>query len=105
MRSILELFSDASLVEKIRRKLPMLFHMAELESSRAGKVGMEVGSLREKILIALLMYKFGEQVEISKEALTALVENIKTKTIRINWFREKVEFNLYKRWVDLWSED
>jgi len=32
-----------------------------LESSRAGKVGMEVGSLREKIIIALLIYKFGEE--------------------------------------------
>ncbi|MDI6751668.1 MAG: ThaI family type II restriction endonuclease [bacterium] len=30
------------------------------ESSRAGKIGMEVGSLRERIIVALLIYKFGE---------------------------------------------
>jgi hypothetical protein len=35
--------------------------LAELESSRAGKIGMEVGSIREKIIIALLIYKFGAE--------------------------------------------
>lgn len=209
MSSILELFNDTYLIDKIKRKLPKLFFMAELESSRAGKVGMEVGSLREKILIALLIYKFGEKnieteipitepevdvklfgkplsiktitgktlsgvklvwtvdsekakdfmnkysplcdillvhinwndkgglyyipveiqreifsklsreryiklpklgtnprgIEISKEALIALLESKKTKAITINWFREKLEFNPYKKWVDLWSED
>lgn len=56
-----EIFEDMKLVEKIKRKLPHLFTLAEIESSRAGKAGMEVGSLREKILIALLIYKFGEE--------------------------------------------
>jgi len=59
--NISELFTDQSLVAKIQKRLPELFYLAELESSRAGKVGMEVGSVREKILIALLLYKFGEQ--------------------------------------------
>lgn len=54
-----EIFKDKELVEKIQRKLPLLFHLAELEASRAGRVGMEVGSIREQILIALLVYKFG----------------------------------------------
>jgi len=31
-----------------------------MESSRAGKIGMQVGSLRENIIVALLIYKFGE---------------------------------------------
>jgi len=53
------MFEDAALVEKIKRRLPHLFHYAERESSRAGKVGMEVGSLRERILVALLIHKFG----------------------------------------------
>jgi hypothetical protein len=57
---ILELFNDKLIVQKIQTKLPNLFHIAELESSRAGKVGMEVGSVREKILIALMIYKFGD---------------------------------------------
>jgi len=58
---LIELFDDEQLCEKIRAKLPYLFQLAELESSRAGKIGMEVGSLREKIITALLIYKFGEQ--------------------------------------------
>ena len=58
---IREIFSDKKLVAKIQHKLPKLFHLAELESSRAGKIGMEVGSIREKIIVALLIYKFGEE--------------------------------------------
>lgn len=56
-----ELFSDAHLVSRIKSKLPKLFHIAELESSRAGKVGMEVGSVREKVIIALLIHKYGKE--------------------------------------------
>jgi hypothetical protein len=58
---LVEIFEDKELVDKIGRRLPFLFQLAELESSRAGKIGMEVGSLREKIVIALLIYKFGEE--------------------------------------------
>ncbi len=61
MKNITELFADENLVLKIQRKLPQLFQLAELESSRAGKIGMEVGSLRERIIVALLIYKFGEE--------------------------------------------
>ena len=56
-----ELFSDAHLISRVKKKLPKLFHIAELESSRAGKVGMEVGSAREKVIIALLIYKYGKE--------------------------------------------
>ncbi len=204
-----EIFKDTKLVNRIRSKLPYLFQLAELESSRAGKVGMEVGSLRERIIIALLIYKFGEKnvetkipitepevdvklfgkpisiktitgkgfsgvklictvdaqkarefrenyyptcdmvlvqinwgdeggfyyipveaqrevfdifgregyiklpkpgtnprgVEITKEALTALVNHNLTKIIRINWLKTKIDYNPYKRWVDYWRED
>jgi hypothetical protein len=57
---LIEIFEDEKLVEKIKRRLPYLFQLAELESSRAGKTGMEVGSVRERIIVALLIYKFGE---------------------------------------------
>ncbi len=57
---LIEIFEDEKLVEKIKRRLPYLFQLAELESSRAGKIGMEVGSVRERIIVALLIYKFGE---------------------------------------------
>ncbi len=54
------IFEDEALISKIKRKLPYFYRLAELESSRAGKIGMEVGSVREKVIIALLIYKFGE---------------------------------------------
>lgn len=59
-RYLVGMFNDELLVNKIKRRLPYLYRVAELESSRAGKIGMEVGSGREKIIIALLIYKFGE---------------------------------------------
>ena len=44
-----KLFGDKT-ITKIQKKLPFLFQLAEMESlQRAGKVGMEVGSLRENI--------------------------------------------------------
>lgn len=59
-----EIFQDEELITKIQKKLPHLFSLAELESSRAGKIGMQVGSLRENVIIALLIYKFrGENVQ------------------------------------------
>jgi hypothetical protein len=206
---LIEIFEDERLVEKIKRRLPYLFQLAELESSRAGKIGMEVGSLREKIIVALLIYKFGEVnveteipiterevdaklfgeplsiktitgksfsgvkliwtvdaqkakefrkeyyphcdillvqidwdnlggfyyipleiqkrlfdkigrrnyiklpkagtnprgVEITREALLELVKNDESKRIEINWQKVRIDFNPYKRWVDLWRED
>jgi hypothetical protein len=206
---LVEPFEDEKLVEKIKRRLPHLFQLAELESSRAGKTGMEVGSARERVIVALLIYKFGETnveteipitepevdaklfgepvsvktitgkgfggvkliwtvdaqkarefrqnyyphcdillvqinwndiggfyyipleaqkglfdrigrqnyiklpkpgtnprgVEITKEALSSLAEDSDSMKIVINWQRTKIDFNPYKRWVDLWSED
>ena len=64
---IKQLFEDSILVNKINIKLPSLFQLAELESSRAGKIGMEVGSVREKIITALLIYKFGEENYIGRK--------------------------------------
>jgi hypothetical protein len=57
---LIEIFEDEKLINRIKTRLPYLFQLAELESSRAGKIGMEVGSLRERIIVALLIYKFGE---------------------------------------------
>ena len=44
-------------------------------------------------------------VEITKEALSSLVKSRDSKRIEINWQRTKIEFNTYKRWIDLWRED
>jgi hypothetical protein len=55
-----KLLKDDKIISKIKKKLPKLFQIANIESSRAGKVGMEVGVLREKIIVALLLYVYGE---------------------------------------------
>jgi hypothetical protein len=206
---LVEIFEDVRLAEKIKSRLPYLFQLAELEASRAGKIGMQVGSVREGVIVALLIYKFGEAnveteipitqpevdarlfgepvsiktitgksfggvkliwtvdaqkaeefresycphcdillvqinwnslggfyyiplkaqmrlfdkmgrrnyirlpkpgtnprgVEITKEALSSLIEDSQTRSITINWLRTKIDFNPYKRWVDLWREE
>jgi len=91
---LIEIFEDAKLVNRIKNKLPYFFQLAELESSRAGKVGMEVGSLREKIIIALLIYKFGEANVEADIPITApevdvklFGEPISVKTITGKGFR------------------
>lgn len=85
---LVEMFEDKQLAQKVRTRLPHLFQLAELESSRAGKIGMEVGSVREKIIVALLMYKFGEenvdtQLPITEPEVDALLfgEPLSIKTI------------------------
>lgn len=205
--NIEELFQDSHLVSEIKEKLPKLFQIAEMESSRAGKVGMEVGSIREKIIIALLIHKFGEEnvntdipiteseidvilsgraisiksiskglngikavwtvdaaqaqnfirnfqprhdillvqiewtsnkggfflipisvqrevfqqlgrteylkapiagtnprgVEFTKNAMERMISHRSTLKIQINWIKEDIEYNTYKRWIDYWS--
>lgn len=52
MSNIDNIFQDSSVVKKIQDKLPKLFQLAELDNSRGGKLGMEIGSARERIVIA-----------------------------------------------------
>ena len=68
--------------------MPDLFQLAETDSSRNGKLGMEVGSVREKIIIALLIYKFGEEntktdISITESEVDVILFNnpISIKTI------------------------
>ena len=61
IKQFAEMFYNHDTAEKIKAKLPVLFTIAEKESSRAGKIGMQVGSMRENILISLLIWKFGEE--------------------------------------------
>lgn len=86
-----ELFNDKLMVSKIKKKLPKMFQIAEIESSRAGKIGMEVGSLREKIIIALLIHKYGRKrinsnISITEPETDLLLDNkpISIKTITRN---------------------
>lgn len=61
MNKLEMVFYDKMMVEKIQKKLPYLFQLAEFECSRAGKIGMEIGSVREKIIVSLLIYRFGQE--------------------------------------------
>ena len=47
--------------EKICKVLPTLFNMVELENKRGNKLGMEAGTARERVLIALFMYVYGDK--------------------------------------------
>lgn len=82
------LFSDEKIIKMVKAKMPDMFQLAEMESSRAGKLGMEVGSARERIIIALLIYKFGEEnvktdIPITEPEIDAILFNnpISIKTI------------------------
>jgi len=77
MRSIRELFEDTTLVEKIKMKLPKFFQIVESENKRGGKTGMEVGTAREKIIIALLIHKFGEENVITEIPTTEAEVDVK----------------------------
>ncbi|MBP7251742.1 MAG: ThaI family type II restriction endonuclease [Aliarcobacter sp.] len=56
-----KLFQDLNIIKKIQKKLPTLFQLSEIDNQRNGKLGMEIGSARERIIIALLIYQFGEE--------------------------------------------
>lgn len=90
---LVELFEDNKLIERIQKRLPHLFQLAEFESSRAGKIGMEIGSVRERIIVALLIYKFGEanvesEIPITESEVDVKLfgEPISVKTITGNNF-------------------
>jgi hypothetical protein len=61
MNKIYKLFDDLSIVKKIQEKLPTLFQLAEIDNQRDGKLGMEIGSAREKIIIAFWELKKMQQ--------------------------------------------
>ena len=53
-------FCNIDAINKINMKLPMLFAIAEAESKRGGKIGMEVGVMRERMLVSMLQHYFGK---------------------------------------------
>jgi hypothetical protein len=92
-KRIQNIFQDQKTIQKIQEKLPRLFQIAEIESSRAGKIGMEVGSLRERIIVAFMIYKFGEknvnsEIPITESEVDVRVfdTDISIKTITGNKF-------------------
>lgn len=106
VQQITEIFRDKDIVLRIQKKLPRLFQIAEIESSRANKIGMQVGSVRENIIVALLVFTFGEdnvrtEIPITKaEVDVKLFGNpvsIKTITgknpsrVKLNWTVDAVK--------------
>lgn len=95
--NLIALFEDSETIQKIQMKLPYLFQLAEIDNSRDGKLWMEIGSARERILIALLIYKFWEEninvdIPITRNETDVMVYgnplSIKTLTNRkITWFK------------------
>ncbi len=55
------IFTSAEFQTLVKSKLPKLFEIAEVESTRGGKIGMEVGILRERILTSFFISKAGEE--------------------------------------------
>jgi len=109
-----ELFNDEALCDKVKRKLPFLFALAERQASRGGRVGMEVGTLREQILIALLIYKFGEdsvnldipvtehEVDVQVKGFPLSIKTVTTKSpgmppVKIVW---TVDWEQVERFVE-----
>jgi hypothetical protein len=55
----MEWFYNENFVSMVKNSLPKLFKTAEIETTRGGKIGMEVGVLRERILVSMLIKSFG----------------------------------------------
>jgi len=99
---LIEIFNDEKLISKIKSRLPHFFQLAELESSRAGKIGMEVGSLREKIITALLIYKFGkENVEdiIEKQGILNVEDLLSAE--KISEINNRLNKNYYDSMIEM----
>lgn len=60
-KTIEAIFTHDKSVRKIQEKLPILFHIAEEESRRDGKLGMEVGVLRERVIVSMFIHFLGEE--------------------------------------------
>ena len=98
MGPLVDAFNDASFIKIVRGKFPHIFRIAEIECSRSGKIGMEVGSTRKKALIALLIDYFGEsrvstEIPITEPETDVKVDSeevyIKTATgnggVKVSW--------------------
>ena len=105
MSSYLEqLFDDKNIIARVKDRMPKMFQLAELESSRAGKIGMEVGTARERIIAALLMYKYGEEnvgsdlpITESEADVSLFSEKISIKTITANLSGVKLAWTVDKQ--------
>ena len=57
---LIEIFEDTKLVNRIKNKLPYLFQLAVLESSRAGKIASAIFKSMDEL--GLVKREFGWQI-------------------------------------------
>jgi hypothetical protein len=105
MSRLAQLFEDEKLVKRIRERMPYLFQLAELESSRAGKAGMQVGSVRENVLVALLIYKFGEENVETEISITEPEVDVKLFGEPISIKTKKIKGHSYSGVKMIWTVD
>ena len=96
--------------DRIIKVLPTLFNMVELENKRGKKLGMEVGTARERVLIALFMYVYGDdKIEFpatTSPELDVLVDghpvSIKTKSakglsgVKLVWTVDRAKIDAFR---------
>jgi hypothetical protein len=89
MKTLIDVFDDPKFIKLVQSKLPYFFALAEKDATRGGKLGMEIGSVRERVLIGLLVSTFGSKninhdIPITESEIDVFVFNkgisIKTKT-------------------------
>lgn len=73
----MEWFNNKIFQEITQKNLPFLFKKAELETTRGGKIGMEVGVLRERILCSILIKSFGVENIITEFGVTENSKDVK----------------------------
>ena len=112
---IISILSEKHNIRLLQDKLPKLFEIAEIDSSRAGTIGMEVGNLRERIIVAYFMVILGEglvnyQIPTTEPETDLIIAevpvSIKTKTgkgysgVKLAWTvdpeKAKLFVNTYK---------
>jgi hypothetical protein len=84
---IQRLLDDPVLMEQVKSKLPALFLIANKECSKNNKLGMEVGTTREKIIIALLIHLFG--------STNAIPNNITEQELDVTFFGERFSIKTF----------
>ncbi len=65
-----DVFTSETFINSVKTKLPKLFEISEVESTRGGKIGMEVGILRERVLTSFFISHAGEDNVITDSSAT-----------------------------------
>jgi len=61
--SILQIFENPQIIQKIKTKLPQFIHDMNVIFSRDGKLSPDIGTIREKMIIGILKKEFGNDLQ------------------------------------------